>query len=326
MVLPASAQAAVWDRVRELPPEVIGAGALGLVAVGGVALALPRGRRRKRRSEPSASPSETGDTATAPPETGDAAQLGERLARELGILSDTIGRLAASVADGSRAVSPDLPGAPALVAGVSEQVSEANRLLTRNSESTAGDETWLRQAEEATAGLESLAESAAGLEALLTGLCELSERTQLLAINAAIEAAKTGESGRGLARVAEDVRLMARDSRHAARRVEQVMAGTARCARELRELVASGTTFYRSSRLVERRREQRTGEAARLLTSVCSDLGRLKDSLAEPQAGQGVPPSLMAPELARVLTDLHGAARQLAALSERLSASLHLPD
>lgn len=313
-VVPATAAAAPWEwpeTVSRLPPELVGAGAgaLGVVALGMVALVLRRGRGQ--------TPAEPPSLAATP--SLDAARLSEKLAREMALLSEAVGRLAGSVADAPGPASAEPPDFRALLSGVARQVTRANRLLTSSKE-TRPDGEWLARADETIAVLEGLTEEAAGLEGLMATLCELSDRTQLLAINAAIEAAKAGESGRGLARVADDVRLMARDSRHSARRIERVMDGTVRSSRELRELMASGISLYRSALVSGRRMERRTGVATRLLTRVRIDLDNLEEGLQRPSgACEG---GLNAPELAQVLAELHGVSRQLAELSERLSDSL----
>lgn len=297
----------------------MGAGALGVLALGVVALMAGRGGRRRRRRERRAPPQTVFRSAP------DALRLSDRLTRELGILAETLGRLAAT-GEERHARRSEAPGVGRHLSEAAEQVAEASRMLAPKGESGADEGLWLSRVEEAVGGLDGLTEDASSLDRLLARLCELSDRTQLLAINAAIEATKAGESGRGLAHVADDVRLMARDSRHAARKLERVMAGTARSAREVRELIVSGAALYRSALVFERRKDKQAGEAARLLIRAGSELEKLKESLGEgAQDGQATSTPASGPDLAGLLAELHGAARQLSVLSDRLNTLLRRP-
>lgn len=330
--VPTTATAAVWEwnwepelsgllpELGRLSPELVGAGMLGVAALGVLGLVL-RGGRRQRPHEPAPSPREPSLNRPSP----DAAELSQRLSRELGILSGAIGRLAESLAGAPRPESGEQPDIGALLSGVTGQVVQAHRLLAEKRDAATDEGAWLARAEEAIGGLEALAEEATGLDALLTTLCELSDRTQLLAINAAIEAAKAGESGRGLARVADDVRLMARDSRHSARKLEGIMDRAVHSTRDLREVIASGAALYRSTLVFERRKARQAGEAAHLLTGAESDLAKLAEDLQRNSGGRGAGAPLMGHELARVLGELHGAAQQLSDISVRLSDSLQRP-
>jgi methyl-accepting chemotaxis protein len=110
------------------------------------------------------------------------------------------------------------------MAGMTRQnatsAAKANELASAANRASTQGNGAMRQMREA---MEKIRASAEGTAAIIKDINEIAFQTNLLALNAAVEAARAGEAGRGFAVVADEVRNLALRSKEAARKTENLI-------------------------------------------------------------------------------------------------------
>lgn len=199
---------------------------------------------------------------------------------------------------------------------ISQEVEESTKRATEISEGIhrTGDEvkTGQVQLEELVVAMDDIADSARKIEDIIKGIEEIAFQTNILSLNASVEAARAGTSGRGFAVVADEVRnLSIRSEKH--------VAATSGLVDLTIKAIENGTTIANNTA------ENMKNIVLEVEQAIIGTQEITKAMEVQTQAIETIANSL--DEIASVISNTSATSEESAATSEQLSAfadSLHI--
>jgi len=169
---------------------------------------------------------------------------------------------------------------------------------------------------QATSGLvEGLAAQGRDIGKVLDVIRSIAEQTNLLALNAAIEAARAGEAGRGFAVVADEVRALAHRTAQSTTEIEQMVAGIQTRTGDAVQSMSRNTDSTRTTLSLA----NSAGDALELITEAIAQINERNLVIASASEEQ----AQVSREVDRNLVNIRDLAAQTAAGANQTSAASH---
>ncbi|WP_338292608.1 methyl-accepting chemotaxis protein [Planctobacterium marinum] len=215
-----------------------------------------------------------------------------------------ISQVAAAINEMSTTSSHVADNATDTATAAQSAAEEGNNGMKNAEENKMRMERLTKQIDETTVAINRLDEQGQQINSILATIQGIAEQTNLLALNAAIEAARAGEQGRGFAVVADEVRALSGRTHEATGEIQNVI-------KELQEQTQNAVSIMEDSKAL-------TAETGTSAQEVTSSLMRIAEAIedisgrANTIANASREQYTSTEEINRIATAIHDASNQLA--------------
>ena len=191
-----------------------------------------------------------------------------------------------------------------------QQAREGDKVV---GEAIAQIERLAKEVGNSTTAMGELKRESDKIGSVLDVIKSVAQQTNLLALNAAIEAARAGEAGRGFAVVADEVRSLAQRTQKSTEEIEELIVGLQNGTQQVATIMDNSRALTESSVELTRR----AGGSLENITRTVSAIQSMNQQIAAAAEQQ----SAVAEEINRSVLNVRDVSEQTSAASEETAAS-----